>query len=104
MGERSIVELRRCSESCTDHIAVVHDFDVVVVRMYNTVVRDFPKISGKLRACANSGYQALSFSGGRGLGTRLTLGYIGLQRHHLLSVHAWTYCSGAFQMPTRTSL
>ena len=29
-----------------------------------TVVHNFPKILGKLNACANSGYQALSFSGG----------------------------------------
>ena len=28
---------------------------------YNTVVSNSPKISGKLSACANSGYQALSF-------------------------------------------
>ena len=28
---------------------------------YNTIVSDLPKISGKLSACTNSGYQALSF-------------------------------------------
>ena len=33
---------------------------------YNTIVSDFPKISGKLTACANSGYQALSFPAHRG--------------------------------------
>jgi len=37
---------------------------------YSTVVRDFPKISGKLSACTNSGYQALLSSMGWGLETR----------------------------------
>ena len=32
---------------------------------YNTVVHDFPKISGKLSACASSGYQALLSRAGR---------------------------------------
>jgi len=32
---------------------------------YNTIVHDFPKISGKLSVCANSGYQALFSRVGR---------------------------------------
>ena len=41
---------------------------------HNTIVYDFPKISGKLSACANSGYHALSFPAHREPGYEANVG------------------------------
>ena len=63
-GEQAIETLPSLVRKCADDVTVSILFVIMVIRIQHNNFQ-FPKISGKLSACANSGYQALSFPGHR---------------------------------------
>ena len=57
VGDQRIERTSSLARKCADGVAVSIRYDVTVVQ----IVPNFPRFLGKLRACANSRYQALSF-------------------------------------------